>query len=502
MRKIIIAFFLIACKQLVAQEPKWVNYLSRNSFFPSSEFLVGYTSEINTDNQNQNELLAKLEGVSKDQLVANIMIDIRSITTLNIQNINAETQETFKHNSTSFSRAKISGLKIETYYDNKKKIAYAIAYAKKSDVLKLYQNEIEQQISTIQTTISQAEGSDKQEVLKKYFETQPAFRKIEEAQTLLITLTGNFNFPSTQRELINELKAKVDAKINGLKNSTSLSVEDAAYFISFGLHAQTDETKMPVKIINFNYQDTPMASPFSRKFKAVLEQSLIQEGHYNVVDPAAPNIVGFVLTGNYWEEKDKLKITVLLRDEVTGNAVASASCYVPLNTLQQNNVDYKPENYKDAIVNMKLFAKDELKGGELQVDVFTNKGKEGQLFTGGESMKIFVRANRECYLRFVYHLADGSKALLLDNYYINRDKVNQAYELPYEFECAEPFGVETLQLNAQASSFEPLTIRHASGYDFIQETTEQIISKTRGFKKKDDALLKAEQILVITTMKK
>jgi hypothetical protein len=483
-----------------AQEPKWANYITRNSVYPSSQYLTGFASEINNQNIEQNELLNKLEGIAKDQLVENIMVDIRSITTLNIHNMNADTQESFKHNSTSFSQAKIVGLKIEKYYDAKKKTAYAFAYATKNEVLKLYQNEIEQQILFIQNAIAATNALDKQAALKKYFETQPAFRKIEEAQTLIVTLTGNFDSPVLKRTLANELKLTTDTKINTLKNASTLNLDEAAYFLSFGLHAQTDDLKTPIKLISFTYQDTPMGSPFSRRFKNALQQSMINEAHYNIVEASSPS-PGYLLSGTYWEEKDKLKITSLLRNEVTGEAIASASCYIPLATLQQNSIDFKPENYKDALTNMKLFANGELKGGDLQVDILTNKGQEEQLFTEGESMKLFVRANRECYLRFVYHLADGSKVLLLDNYYINQDKVNQVYELPYDFECAEPFGVETLQLNAQTETFAPLTTKHENGYDFIKENTEQILTKTRGFKKKAE-LLQAEQIVVFTTMKK
>ncbi len=501
MKRYFLTLFLLSSFALQAQEPRWVNYLARNSSYPASQYLTGFASEINTKDGDQNEILNKLEGVCKDQLVENIMVDIRSITTLNIQNVNTETQESFKHNSTSFSRAKIAGLKVEKYYDAKKKIAYAFAYANKGDVVKLYQNEIAELVSGIQTAITSAGSLDKQAALKKYFETQAAFRKIEEAQTLLVTLTSDFESPALKRAVTNELKNSVESKINTLQNASTLNIDEAASFISYGLHSQTNDIKIPVKVISFTYQDTPMGSPFSRRFKNALEQNLVNEAHYNVIQPTV-NSPGLILSGTYWEEKDKLKITTLLRNETTGEAIASASCYIPLSTLQQNNVDFKPENYKDAITNMQLFAKDELKGGELQVDIITNKGQEGQIFTEGEAMKIFVRANRECYLRFVYHLADGNKVLLLDNYYINRDKVNQMYELPYEFECAEPFGVETLQLNAQTETFAPLTVKKENGYDFIQENTEEIITKTRGFKKREGEALKAEQLLVFTTMKK
>jgi hypothetical protein len=502
MKPYLISFILIIAFTTVSAqlEPKWVNYATRSSAYPSSRYLTGFASEINNQGVDQNALLDRLEGVAKDQLVENIMVDIRSITTLNIHNVNTETQETFKHNSTSFSQAKINGLKVEKYYDAKKKFAYAFAYAEKNDVITLYQNEISQQLNNIQTAMASAKSLDKQSALKKYFETQPAFRTIEEAQTLIVTLTARFDDPALKRNEANELKIQVDERINALRNSNQLSLDEAASYLAFGLTLQTGAVGNAIRLANFTYQDTPMGSPFSRRFRSMLEQSLVTEGKYNVLD-ASSKAKGFILTGSYWEEKDKLKVTALLRDDTSGDAIASVSCFIPLASLEQSGVDFKPENYKDAMTNMKMFAKDELKGGELQVEVLTNKGKDGQIYSEGETLKLFVRANRECYVRFIYHLADGSKVLLLDNYYINRDKVNQVYELPYTFECAEPFGVETLQVNAQTEMFEPLTTKNESGYEFIQENTEQILVKTRGFKKKEGEVLKAEEIMMITTMK-
>lgn len=501
MKKLQLVILLITYTSIViAQvEPKWVNYITRTNSYPTSTYLSGFASEINTNGVDQNELLGKLEGLAKDQLVENIMVDIRSISTLNIHNVNTETQETFKHNSTSFSQAKIAGLKVERYYDAKKKTGYAFAYAEKNDVIQLYLNEIEKELASIKTAMTSAASLDKQGALKKYFETQPSFRTIEEAQTLIVTLTANFDNPALKRKETSDLKVAVDEKINALRNSSQLTLDEAANFIAYGLGLQTGPVKTSVRLASFTYQDTPMGSPFSRRFGTMLEQSLINEARYNVVDANAQT-KGFVLTGSYWEEKDKLKVTALLRNETTGEALGSASCYIPISVLAQNNVDFKPENYHDAMSNMKMFAKDEMKGGDLQVEVVTNKGKDAQIFSEGEAMRLFVRANRECYLRFIYHLADGSKVLLLDNYYVNRDKVNLLYELPYTFECAEPFGVETLQLNAQTEQFEPLNVKSENGYDFILENTEQILVKTRGFKKKDAEVLKAEEIVVFTTM--
>jgi len=70
-------------------------------------------------------------------------------------------------------------------------------------------------------------------------------------------------------------------------------------------------------------------------------------------------------------------------------------------------------------------------------------------------------------LRFIYNSADGQKVLLLDNYYIAENMVNKMVELPFEFECSAPFGVETLLASAQPTQLTPLSITHTDGFDFI-----------------------------------
>lgn len=132
---------------------------------------------------------------------------------------------------------------------------------------------------------------------------------------------------------------------------------------------------------------------------------------------------------------------------------------------------------------MKAFKTDELTGGGFLAEIWTNKGDENLIYTEGEKLKLYVRINRESYIRVIYHMADGSKVLMVDNYYVGSDKVNTVYELPFEFECAEPFGVETLQLNAQTKAFDALNTTQQYGYDFISEKLNDILVNTRGFKK-------------------
>merc|ERR1711916_368372 len=175
----------------------------------------------------------------------------------------------------------------------------------------------------------------------------------------------------------------------------------------------------------------------------------------------------YIITGTFWEEGDKLRIISILREIETGKALASMEGAMSANLLAENNILIKPENFEEAYSELKVFTKDDVAGSQLIVDTWTNHGEENLIYTEGETMNVYVKVNKPCYIRFIYHTADGSKVLLLDNYYIDASNVNKVYQIPEEFECTAPFGVETLQVNAQSAKFTPLNVREEYGYAFI-----------------------------------
>lgn len=486
--------------------PKWVNPALRAAMYPESTYLSGFSSEINYNNQDPAEMLQRLEKYAKDQLIENIQVEIKSQSTLNIKNVNTKTQEEFKRTSTSFSKAQLAGLKTENFYDKKTKAGYVIAYVSKAETIGLYDNNIQGLLEQIKNTLELAQNQisqkNNQDALKNLFICQTLIRQIEEAQTILMIVQGDFNSPKLKFVEVQKFRLDIDNNLSGIKNNQQFSIDDAVFFLVSGLQSQNPSLDLPVRVMNFTFQETPIGSPFSRRLASNLEQKLVQVAGYKVANTAQGENA-YVLSGTYWKEGERIKIISILRDQATSRALGSVECYLPIQALSSIGVEFIPENYQNALSNMEALSKDEIKGGDLQIDVYTNKGRENLIYTEGDPLKLFVRANRECYLRFVYHLADGSKVLLLDNYYINIENVNKVYELPYKFECAEPFGVETLQLNAQSKQFESLYTQEEGGYLFIKDDTQSFITKTRGFKgstKAED--LKAEKRIVITTMAK
>jgi hypothetical protein len=278
------------------------------------------------------------------------------------------------------------------------------------------------------------------------------------------------------------------------------TLDDACFFIARGLTLQTGKVSSPVRVSAISFQDTRMGSELSNRIHQSLTSRLVSTAGYNVI-PTGPASDGFLLTGTYWKDSGEIKLIATLRED-NGRILATAEAILPMEWITKNNIRYLPENFEDAYARMRVFDKDEIVKGDLNVEIWTNKGDDNLIFTEGEKLKFYVRTNKECYIRFIYHLADNQSVLLLDNHYIASNMVNRVVEIPDEFECAEPFGVETLQVNAQTKPFDHLNVRNQDGYDFISESLNEVIAGTRGIKKvTPETVEKAEKRIVFTTLK-
>jgi hypothetical protein len=494
--------------------PGWTKYESRQAFYPEQTYIVGFSSENNLSEADANELLEKCKDNARKTLVEAVQVSIKSTTvsginSSNYQN-NPETFDYIKHSSVSYSNADIAGLVSETYYDKKKKIAFAFTYVKKSDLINLYKQKVNSKLQSLEKAYEYAEELKKsgqtQKAFEKLLECMSVFREIEEAQSILAG-TGVFDEAAIKSKQTIELKSKVDKSIDEINNSAKNTISDLAYFIANGLKVQKPELKGNIGLSNFNYQDTKMGSPFSKRLYQELEQKLINTANYNIQSKEGNSSLGkldnfdYMITGTYWEENDYLKVIVVLRDFKTGKAEASIEGKLSKDFCTKNSIQYLPENFINAEIKNKTLSENEIVGGDLSLEVWTNKGTENLLYSQGDTLKLYIRANKECYVRFIYYLADGSSVLLLDDYYIGTDKVNKVYQLPDEFICSPPFGVETLQVNAQTEKFEPLITKKVDGYRYITDDLAVIIEKNRGFKKLDNnKVLKSEKRMVITTM--
>jgi Domain of unknown function (DUF4384) len=306
---------------------------------------------------------------------------------------------------------------------------------------------------------------------------------------------------------------------------------------SLAKNAKTLQNKS-TRLDYFTYEDSEMGSIFSRDLYEALTTALEKEGitiRENSNDltqqQAALGKDNYAIVGIYSEKNDKLEVKTYLFDLKTKKNIQTIKEVIPNAQLLNEQSAWKPQRFEQAKNTRNLIVEDDAtpepsptpkpdaeptpspepapSHGDFELAVMTSKGFGHQIFTQGERMQIAVKTDRDCFLRLVYHTADGQKVLLLENEAIKKSADNNYVTVPQQFECAEPFGIETIQLFASTELYPPLKTHLESGFLFIDEPIGAVNQKTRGFKPvlsdkngKKVEFGKAEVSLQVTTLPK
>ncbi len=437
----------------------------------------------------------------------------------------------------STTAIQLIGLKTEVYIDDKRKnpTTYVLAYISRVKLIGRYKEkslELRDEIKRIIAAAQKDElSSNTEEAVAKYLSLYPLHEELKKVETVLRVAKQLSSIDAAFEELagIDDTsgdqkpsfmsQTEVSNKIGQLLRQSIKSVDDVARAVIFQISKHVKKPEGKVLVIPLTYQDTRMSSTFARYFRAALETEFGQIDKWNAVnqtrdfkprsmqitrDLANASGAEWVLSGTYWEQEEKIKLLANLRNINTGESLAGAEVVFDKELLKSANFDFKPQNFKNALIEQQAFAEGEFVSGQLQVEVWTRKGNENLLLTEGETMNIFVRVNREAHIRLLYILADGRHTLLYDDYYIDNSKVNRVVEVPGQFVCVPPFGAEMLICLASTLPFKSVETVEEGGYLFIKEAQPEVIAKkVRGFQRvKEKESHQAEAKIVITTMKK
>lgn len=480
-----------------SQKPDWIDFDKRNVIFPNEKYLIGYYSVNRSIEIPEEDQLKTLIEYAKTDIVENISVSIFSVSQLNTLQVGKSFTQSYSQQSLVSAKAELAGLKTEVWKD--KKELFALAYVLRSDLISFYNQKIANLQTTIYNGITHAEklmkSDNKEGSLDQYYKCSNLMVEAQQASAILLGLQKEYS-----NSQLNDFEFKVQSGIESILGTTPVNPDDATLVIAEAIKKQIQSIKMPIKLAFLTYQNTRMASPFSAYFTKNLESKLTMRGLDVDLNQSVHS--KYILSGTYWEDADKLRLLVILNNIENGKVVASSETSIPIVWFTQNQQKYLPENFQEASMRQKIFSKDEIIDGGLHLDLWTNKGDENLMFFENETMRLTVRVSHECYLRFIYYMADGSKVLLMDDYYISSDKVNKPIEIPETFTCAAPFGVENLQLNAQTVQFEKLIFKMNDGYKYILDDNSTIQLKTRGFKRQENNVLKAEKRLTMTTLNK
>jgi len=224
-----------------------------------------FVSGGNTNDEDPGKVKSVYEAMAKDQVLQSIQVEIETNNSLNISNKNGKSDEEFLSKSVSFSKANISGLTTQSYYDRKKNEVYAIATVNKKELAFYYRNLIKSGKEDIVQKLAEGrkyvKKGSKENALKSFYGAMPVLSNIDEARTLLIALNRKM-FADIDMDEINNLKLELIGEIDALLEPNDLNLSESAYFVAYGISLQLGEIDKVLYTDNFTYENTGLSSYF------------------------------------------------------------------------------------------------------------------------------------------------------------------------------------------------------------------------------------------------
>jgi len=246
-------------------------------------------------------------------------------------------------------------------------------------------------------------------------------------------------------------------------------------------------TKLKLIVRGFSYDQDGLeaTSAFSEYLAEKVEALLKKANQFNVLprsevkemvlsrdwkveeaSPALPENLGAVagadaiLIGKFEDFNTKIKISALLRDVRSREIISDASVLIPKEAVPAAIAVFS-ENYGEvSFADLVDEPEDTLDMvfEDIHLEVFVDHSVDNQ-YKVGENMKIYIKANTDCYIRVLYRDTQGEDLMLFPRRETDNDfiKANQTYIIPpdnsYKIVAVEPYGTECLKVFASSRPF-------------------------------------------------
>ena len=485
--------------------------------YPSSEYLVGVSDGPGT--------VETLMNRAEAQLSQKIFDKVRHIINENEGNWLAynRVREHYGIVIQSSARTKLKG--IREYYPPTAPDTYFIVYIKRDELKRIYADEAADLRQKINDILHKAQviekAGDLSDAAKVYLSTYRLYETLKEAE--LIQLGAEYTTPLGAFAKLTEAAAgiaksdlmmshgEVIVKVAKIAPQTIIDINDVARATAYQFQQQNSDWGIKVKTEELTYDSFNVVSPSSASFLQTLtnelewHRSAPMRGFQPLHEKRENQSQGVRLQffGGYWTDGDKITLRTTLRDITTGEFKAGAVVQFSENQRRDKNISLKPDNLEqfdqdwelfnpsieetlietepqieegpqtvetspeESLVRPKVFASD-----GLIIEIATDRGTGPVVYTEGEIMTVFARANQEAYVRLIYILANGKRTLLLENYHISTGMTNQSLEVG-KFVCTPPFGAEQLHVYAKGEpfpDFAPGETYEEDGYVYLTST--------------------------------
>jgi len=317
-----------------------------------------------------------------------------------------------------------------------------------------------------------------------------AQQKFSDSYTVMSKLISKLSRLKQYEAIINSFNPHDNYKVRVLLDKTTLDL------------LLTEMVKNPIDVVTFIERVKAILPAASLLIKPVvsIDQSIPSFAIeiYKKLKHSITNTVAdernakYILSGSIGYEGDKIVVLYHLIDVSTSEAEASVIGYFNNNI---SNMNLKSEAFQQS-----LFTNYQVQSGDLFVDIKTNKGKRGLLFSESEAVSLQVMLSQPgCFyisgftknkfqeLGYLLQLHDkprNGEGFFLKC--VTTVEINQWLTIG-DFIVEPPFGVESIQISAGSkltkadlpnSYYDDLT-----GYQTIAKNRNVALAKTRGLKR-------------------
>lgn len=465
------------------------NMISYNELLPLYRFITRPLEEMNSEDWRLSEPLLVSEVKS---IVQNIFSNVK------VEKVAGEEQNVL------FNQP-LKPLVLKVYYSQDDSIKYPVSGFKFRYFLKSGKGKISEY------GVSDGNGNAKCEIYS-----------LEPYQETFYTIVAKIDLSDFQNKYDdwNNLLDRYESELVFTLWRKSLTLDDKIREAVLNLNLKIPDKTAKVMVAGVYYRDK-IPSPMTLYLKEKLERGIesytslaligvdqiklvsskFESIEYSKENLGTPEAFGslsgakIVITGSCWDSGDELDLILKAIDVQSKLVIATTDIKVPLSLLPK--IPIVPENYNPEVDDKILKA--ENKGEELQVEVWVDR-PDG-IYYDGDDIKIFVRANKDCYINLIYYDAEGNAILVFPNKENLNNKIegNKVYKVPGEYVIKPPFGREILKVIASEAPLPMPKGREIAGLIAIDSIQDYLFNaRSIGLKTKNYA----ESSLVLTTFSK
>ena len=229
-----LAFVILSLQMSAQMPPKWYDLSSRNMYYPSTEYFVGYSVDVRNPYIALDAQTKKVADAARLELMSTIRVKVESVTTDNMvsasmqssQGWSEDIKQIFEVQTKTSVNMEVPGVKIETWHNASENEVTAFAYVRRSDLINHFDKQITVGLIKIESALQNVEQlksfGQKTQARSKAEETVKLVTDVEQAQRMLVAVDNTADAAKVQASELATLKSRLVHKLAELQHGLAI----------------------------------------------------------------------------------------------------------------------------------------------------------------------------------------------------------------------------------------------------------------------------------------